>query len=47
MASIHISYQCAHDGWGGGGGERGFVKKLKGGPNLVHNKYNTTFLGAG
>ncbi len=27
----------------GGGPERELVRKLKEGPNLVHNKYNTTF----
>ncbi len=31
----------------GGGPDGGLLRKLKGGPNLVHNKYNTTFLGAG
>ncbi len=46
MASILISYQCAHDGWCGGA-EREFVRKLKVGPNLVYNNYNTTSLGAG
>ncbi len=31
----------------GGGPEGGLLRKLKGGPNLVHNKYNTTFHGSG
>ncbi len=45
MASILISYQCMHDGWWGV--EKGVGEKTEGGPNLVHNKYNTTFLGSG
>ncbi len=37
------SYQCTHDGQLGAG--KGLVRKLEEGIDLVHNKYNTTFLG--
>ncbi len=38
-----FSYQCTHNGrWEAG---KGLVRKLKGGIDLVHNKYNAAFLG--
>ncbi len=43
MQAFLFSYQCAHGGkWAAG---KGLVRKLEEGIDLVHNKYNTTFLG--
>ncbi len=43
MQAFLFFYQCVHDGqwWAG----KGLVRKLEEGIDLVHNKYNTTFLG--